>query len=63
MVCESADIKGDVAANAASEPCRPMTTTTMTATSRRFIKQSLAVATDRSKLSLLATTSRAAPYC
>ena len=36
VVWQSADIKGEVAANAVSEPCRPKMTINMTATNWRF---------------------------
>jgi hypothetical protein len=48
---QSVDIKGEAAANAATELCRPMASITMTAMSRRFMGLKIPRATCKSKQS------------
>jgi hypothetical protein len=50
VVWQSVDIKGEVAANAAKEPCRPTAKTKIRAMSPRFIRQSLTGTAGRRKL-------------
>lgn len=59
---QSVDINGEVAANAAIEPCSPMAIIKTRATSSRFIPQSLAGAAIRRKLSCWVNGGNAARF-